>query len=339
MKKVYCPNCKKSVNYKIEKRDIKKFKGVEINTYENVGVCLSCNQDLYIPNLEDENINRISEEYIKNTNIVKGIDIIKFREKYNISQRELTAILDFGKMTINRYENGAIPTKSQSDYLKFLMNNDNNFVDKVEEAFNNNRISIKTYNKIKFKSDKEDTFEKDIQDLYRKSINKELKSELNIYNGYKEFNLDKVENIISYIASKVSNLTITSLNKYLWFIDSISINKRGIAITGLRYEHQQYGPTVINKKYNEISLLDSKYIREDYEDNNGTRTIIKSKENYSLEDLKDSELDIINEVIKKFKNKKVREISELSHKEDGWKKTKDFDLISFEYAINLKILN
>ena len=50
-------------------------------------------------------------------------------KKYNISQRELTSILDFGKMTINRYERGGVPTKSQSDYIKLLIeNNENNEV-------------------------------------------------------------------------------------------------------------------------------------------------------------------------------------------------------------------
>ena len=42
------------------------------------------------------------------------------RNKYDISQRELTAILDFGKMTINRYENGSLPSKSHSDYLRLI---------------------------------------------------------------------------------------------------------------------------------------------------------------------------------------------------------------------------
>ena len=36
-----------------------------------------------------------------------------------------------------------------------------------------------------------------------------------IYNGYKELDIEKVENIISYIASQTKNLTITSLNKYV----------------------------------------------------------------------------------------------------------------------------
>ena len=116
--RVYCPYCKKEVEYKVEKRDLKEFRGIEINTYENVAVCKECHQDLYVNEIEEKNNERIYELYREKANIIKPQDIIDLREKYDISQRELTAILGFGKMTINRYERGGVPTKSQSDYIK-----------------------------------------------------------------------------------------------------------------------------------------------------------------------------------------------------------------------------
>ena len=54
--------------------------------------------------------------------------------------------------------------------------------------------------------------------------------------------------------------------------------------------------------------------------------------------ISDSEKKIIDSVIKLLKNKKVTEISEMSHKEDGWRKTKRLEQISFEYAMNLKLI-
>ena len=275
--KHYCPFCRKDVEYKIEKRKISEFKGVEIDSYESVAVCNICNQDLYIDEIEIENNQRIYKAYRKKANIISPKDIIGLRKKYNISQRELTAILGFGKMTINRYERGGVPTKSQSDYIK-----------------------------------------------------------PDIYNGYKSLDLEKVENIISYIASKVNNLTITSLNKYLWYIDMLSFNQRTVSITGLTYQNQKFGPTIIDKKYDEISLLNDKYNREDFETENGNTTKIISNDNYSLDMISESEKEIIDTIIKKLKNKNVTEISDLSHKEEGWKKTKRFEIISFEYAMDLK---
>lgn len=335
--KIYCPYCKKEVEYKLEKRDVKEFRGVEINTYENVAVCKNCNEDLYVNEVENDNNNRIYEIYRSKTNIVKPQDIISLREKYMLSQRELTAILGFGKMTINRYERGAIPTKSQSDYIRVLIENENEFIKKTKEAYDKNNISRKTYDKIISKNLNEEVNQEDIQDLYRKYINRVLKRNPDIYNGYKIFDLDLVENIISYIASKVKNLTITSINKYLWFIDIVSFNQRGVSITGLTYQNQQFGPTIIEQKYKEISLLENKYTRNDYEDENGTKTFITSNKNYDLQNLSASEIKIINTIIKLLKDKNVNEISNLSHKEEGWKKTKRYEKISFEYAMNLSI--
>ena len=334
----YCPYCKKEVDYKIEKRDVKEFRGIEINTYENVAVCKECHQDLYVNEIEEKNNKRIYELYREKANIIKPQDIVNLREKYDISQRELTAILGFGKMTINRYERGGVPTKSQSDYIKLLIDNDSKFIEKVKEAYKNGSINEKTYKKIVSTNLENEISKDDIQDMYRRVINNSLELKPNIFNGYKLFDLELVENIISYISSKVSNLTITSLNKYLWFIDILSFNQRGVSITGLTYQKQQYGPTIIDQRYKEISLLDDKYIRNDYEDENGTRTIITSNKNFDLSKLKESEIKIINKIIKLLKNKNVTDISNMSHEEEGWKKTKKFDEISFEYAMNLNII-
>lgn len=336
--KVYCPYCKKEVEYKIEQRELKEFRGIEVNTFENVAICNECNQDLYVNKIEDENNERIYKIYREKANIIKAEDIVKLREKYDISQRELTAILGFGKMTINRYERGGLPTKSQSDYIKLLIENEDKFIEKVNEAYENNNITEKTYKKIVSEEQEENISKKRVQENIRRYLKEVLNRKPDIYNGYKSLDLEKVENIISYIASKVKNLTITSLNKYLWYIDMLSFNKRAVAITGLTYQNQKFGPTIVYKKYDELSLLDDKYQREDIETENGNTTKIISNENFNLDKINDSEKEIIDTIIKLLKNKKVTDISEMSHREDGWKKTKRLEKISFEYAMNLKLI-
>ena len=336
--KVYCPYCKKEVEYKIEKRKLKEFRGIEVNTFENVAICNECNQDLYVNKIEDENNERIYKIYREKANIIKAEDIVKLREKYDISQRELTAILGFGKMTINRYERGGLPTKSQSDYIKLLIENEDRFIEKVKEAYENNNITEKTYKKIVSEGQEENISKKRVQENIRRYLKEVLNRKPDIYNGYKSLDLEKVENIISYIASKVKNLTITSLNKYLWYIDMLSFNKRSVAITGLTYQNQKFGPTIVYKKYDELSLLDDKYQREDIETENGNTTKIISNENFNLDKINDSEKEIIDTIIKLLKNKKVTDISKMSHREDGWKKTKRLEKISFEYAMNLNIV-
>ncbi len=334
--KHYCPYCNSEQEYSIVKRIFKEYKGVKVNVEENVPICKKCKNELIINSIEDENLKRIYNKYMEIKNIITPSEIKNLRNRYGISQRELTAILDFGKMTINRYENGSLPSKSHSDYLKLIAKDEYVFFDKVTEAYDTNRISQKTFSKVKNVVNKQSIHDNNYElKLY---IENDLKTSPNIYNGFQVLDLEKLQNLISYIASK-TKLYLTSLNKYLWFIDMISYNKRTISVTGLTYIHEQYGPVIINRKYEEISKLDDKYKREDKEKNDGSiQSIITSNGNYDLSTFSDKEIKIIDYVIHLLSNKSVKEISNLSHKELGWRNTERFEKISFQYADNLKII-
>lgn len=328
-REVYCENCKEKVNYTVRREIINEYKGYEVNVLEKIGVCSICNNDLYIPQLESENFKNLYEKYRELANIISAEEIVEFRDKYNISQRELTSILNWGKMTINRYERGAIPGQSHNDLLSLIICNENIFKDKVEGAFQDGRITEKTYEKIKNKlSDSTKNILKDI------TIDS-LTHKEDEFNGYRKFDIERLINLISYIADNVE-LYKTSLNKYLWFVDLLNFKKNVRSITGLRYIKYTYGPVIEDFKYEDIlNYFDDKFYKEEYENGSNIQTKIKSKGNYDLSLFKDEEIEVINNVINILKEKKCKEISLLSHKEDGWIKNNDRDLISYEYADNL----
>lgn len=328
--KHYCPYCNSEEKYRIEKRIIEEYKGVKVEVEENITFCEKCSNEIIVNNIEDENLSRLYEKYREVQGTVSPNDIVNLREKYNLSQRELTSILGWGKMTINRYENGSLPTKSHSDYLVDLIKDEKRLLEKAKIAYGKNQITEKTFNKLSGIETKDN-------DL-RSYLEKELVREQSIYNGYKQFDIEKVENLISYIASKVDNLYLTSLNKYLWFIDMISFNRRAVSITGLTYMKEQFGPVVVGSKYEELSKLEDKYKREDSEKSDGGLiSKIRSEGNFDLSDFSKSEMEIIDEVIALLKDKSVKEISDLSHHELGWKKTDRFKRISFEFAEEMEI--
>ncbi|MBP3284470.1 MAG: DUF4065 domain-containing protein [Clostridia bacterium] len=328
--KHYCPYCNSVEKYRVEKRIIEEYKGIKVDVEEKVTFCEKCGNEIIVNNIEDDNLVRLYARYRELQGTVSSEDIVKLREKYNLSQRELTGILGWGKMTINRYENGSLPTKSHSDYLIDLIKDEKRLLEKAKMAYEKKQITEKTFDKL-VKNEKKDT------DL-RGYLEKELVREPNIYNGYKQFDIDKVENLISYIASKVDNLYLTSLNKYLWFIDMVSFQRRAVGITGLTYMKEQFGPVIVGAKYEELSKLEDKYKREDSEKNDGGLiSKIKSKGNFDLSDFTENEMEIVDEVIELLKDKSVKEISDLSHKELGWKKTERFKRISFEFAEEMVI--
>ncbi|MEG1411225.1 MAG: type II toxin-antitoxin system MqsA family antitoxin [Romboutsia sp.] len=196
-RKVYCEHCNEKVEYSIINEIKKEYKNVEVSVEQNIGICLKCGERLYVTELETVNLDRLYSKYREMTGIVSPKEIVAFREKYNISQRELVAILDWGKMTINRYERGSLPNQSHSEILKLIINNEVYFREKVEDTYKSGRITEKTYNAMHLTVDK---FQKDsLSNL----IEATLCHEPSIYNGFRKFDLYRLENLIGYIASKV----------------------------------------------------------------------------------------------------------------------------------------
>jgi len=331
MNTVYCPICKSEENYTIEKRLIREFKGYDVNVEEKVAVCKSCNNDIYISQIENENFNKLYGKYRELAGVIAPEEIVEFRNKYGISQRELTSILNWGKMTLNRYEHGSIPNTSNNDIIKLIISKENIFNEMVEDAYHDNRITEKTYKKIK------NRIQDSAKDELKKIMVNTLTNKEDEYNGYRKFDIEKLNNLISYIADNVE-LYKTSLNKYLWFIDFKNFKENIRSVTGLRYMRYTFGPIIEDFKYEELlNFLDDKFYKEEYEDDCKIITIIRSKGNYDLSIFKEEEMEVINNVISLLKEKSCTEISNLSHKEEAWIKNKNKDLISYEYAYELKL--
>ena len=335
MEKIFCEKCNKKVNYDIRKNTITEYKGQIVNVEENIAVCTECKNDIFVPDIENDNLKRLYAKYGELVGIISAEEIIKLREKYNISQRELVAVLGWGKMTINRYEKGALPSKSHSDILKDIIFNEERFKLTVKEAFGANRISQKTYDKLL------SSFQSSKKNIINSLLKLELSHEEDIENGFRKFDIERVENLISYIASKVDNLYKTSLNKYLWFIDFENFKENVRSITGLRYVKQQYGPVIENKGYEKIlDLLDDKFYKEETEDiySNSSKAKIISKNNYDMSIYTEDEIEVIDSVIEKLKNISCSQISDESHKEKGWIENDINNIISYDYADKLKMV-
>ncbi|EGO87959.1 YgiT-type zinc finger protein [Clostridium botulinum C] len=67
--KTFCPKCNKEVNYTIRKELMAEYKGEKVNVIENIGVCNECGEDIFIMNLEIDNLKRLYEKYGQLTGI------------------------------------------------------------------------------------------------------------------------------------------------------------------------------------------------------------------------------------------------------------------------------
>ncbi len=328
MERAYCCTCNQLVQYKVVSKILKEYKGCEVNVIENIGVCLKCNKELYVKDLEADNLIRLYDKYRELNSMVTPVEIKILRKKFNVSQRELVSILGWGKMTINRYEKGALADRSHNDMLRIIIEDENIFFEKVNDAYKSGRLTKKRYEELM-------SFDKNEENLYRTILKKQLSHEEDIYNGFRKFDYDKTENLISYISDKLGGIYLTSLNKLLFYIDLLNFRENVRSITGLRYMRYTFGPVIENHNYRILTMIDSKYRAEEREIDEKTAVLIKSCGNYDLNVFDEKEMIVINKVVDFFKGYSAKRISECSHKEDAWLKNKDNELISYEYADTL----
>ncbi|KXG78866.1 MAG: hypothetical protein PWP45_610 [Tepidanaerobacteraceae bacterium] len=121
--KRYCYYCDEDVEYTVREEEISdNIRGIEINFIGQIAYCNKCGNEIYIPELDDENIKKANAEYRKKAGIITTEEIENILTTYDISAKTLAKLLGWGEATIERYLKGITPLKLYSDELKKLQN-------------------------------------------------------------------------------------------------------------------------------------------------------------------------------------------------------------------------
>lgn len=314
-----CDNCGSKETYVKEYHH--KYNDIEF--YSKRRFCSKCNNLVYDEELDNE----ASKKAIREKNKILGVDpdkIIALRKKYNLTQEQFSKIIGCAKKTLISYEQGtSVPNDIYIVTLKMLLENPNIIKPMIES--NLSRYSLEEYQKITSK----------LSIIYEEEDNKKENQELSKYNGYTEYSLSKVKNLILYLSQ--NTILKTKLLKELFYCDFISYKNIGKSITGLEYKKYQFGPVprnyeqILNKLIQSKSISLNLIIDSDYECNQ-----ISSIEKPNTKDFAKEELDIINRVIKYFKNYSSKKIVDYSHKEKAFTDTKENNLISYDYAFDIE---
>lgn len=119
--KGYCTNCNKEVRLKEEKRfETYPVKGEEITVEATVFVCTDCEHDVWLPEIDDENLDKAYEIFRKKHGLLMPHEIQAIREKYGLSQTAFAKVLGFGEKTITRYENGSLQDDAPNNLLMLV---------------------------------------------------------------------------------------------------------------------------------------------------------------------------------------------------------------------------
>jgi transcriptional regulator with XRE-family HTH domain len=236
-----------------------------------------------------------------------GQRIKELRVKVGMSQQRLAEILGVSRPTISQIENDE--RKIFADELIKLSETFNTSVD--------NLLNI----------------EKSPQIILEESKSRRKTRQI-IRINVPQRNINKFKEVLLYVLNRIGskpNVGETVIYKLLYFIDFDFYEKYEDQLIGATYLKNRYGPTPI-----EFKKLVEKMIRE--------KEITKIKSEYfqypqtkylplrkaDLSELRASEIEIINDVLKRLSDMSAAQLSEYSHNDVPWLTTDEGKAIEYE---------
>jgi len=340
MKSLFCFKCGRDKNVRIvSKREKYEVKGETFSILARFYVCAGCGSEIFEKELDKENLELLYGKYRKTHGLLTSGQIKDIRKKYSLSQRAMTHLLEWGEVTLSRYENGSIQDPVHNEVLGFIQKPEN-----MLEIYKKNKHLLAPKDREKLGSKLDELLKDTKKGVGLISLFESLLSEdesANEYTGFKKFNLQKTKNLILYIAENSNGILKTKVNKLLFYIDFLFFKKFTISITGNKYVRLQFGP--IPDNYDDIINL---MVREDLLEKhevifNRNKSIVgeelAAKFPADKEAFNEDEIKIIDFCIEKFKKFNCGQISEYSHREKPYKETEEKALISYRLAKDLSL--
>ena len=330
----YCDVCGKEVETRvITQPETFKICGEEITVEAKILVCAECNEELFCEELDSQTLVSAYNEYRRRHKLLFPEEIKKIREQYGLSQRSFAKLLNWGDKTINRYEKGSLQDKVHNSLLLFLKDPEN-----MKTYLKENDIAIDEKQKEKLldtveklKQNTEHCTDREFFELFFATIPSEE-------NGFKEFDYEKICAMVLFFTHKSLGLLKTKLMKLLNYSDMVFYKENGISISGLKYVHLPYGPVPENYDmlFGKISADHIAHIEVVYDNGYEKHQVIPECD-MQIEALTKEELDVLERIYKKFKDFGSVEISKYSHEENGYKSTKQGEIISYKYAKDIQL--
>jgi putative zinc finger/helix-turn-helix YgiT family protein len=338
MREYLCGNCnfvdesKTKIETRLEKVPVK---GEDTEITSEIRVCSKCGEDIFDEKLEEKNLGIAYDIYRKKHNLLFPGEIKAIREKYSLSQNNLAKLLGWGEVTLSRYENGSLPEESHNNLLKL-----------IEDPFNMKRlldenptcINEKSYKKVSNKLEEMLLARTPGKIIEVVSISNK-KNQPGLLTGYTIFRPELLMEMIMFFAAKPGGVLKTKLNKLLWYRDFSHFLKYKVSISGATYIHLPFGPVPDNYELFLYSLSEQgslTHIEQDFGNGFiGEKFIAErevKKEVFSLQ-----ALAVLEGVYRLFDTYTSKGISEISHKEIGYIKTKTGEPISYAYAGELLV--
>ena len=315
----------------VEMMDTEIFKDEEVTFKGTYQYCPIEDELVETEDMIRANSLAMKDAYREKMHLLTSKEIIEIREKYNVSQKDFSEILNWGRATITRYENHQVQDRGNDNVLRKIDSDPKWFLEMLKES--KGRIPEKAYDKYHHKANEQ--FRKKRNQYLIDSI-KSLYADYEdeVLTGAAELNLTKVVEMINYLASRVGSLHKVKLAKMLWFSDNLHYKQNGRAITGLAYAALRMG--AVPEGYDQIVLLDGvKFDTVWYGDNLAYK--FKPSPGFEIKELSEAEIKTLDYIISELGNFNTDEIIHRMHEEEAYKCTDSNCIIPYTFAEQLTI--
>lgn len=151
----FCIECSRKVTYSVKSERVElNVRGTKFSYVELFAICEECGSEIYLPEINDANVEAREEAYRKAARLITVNEINEILDKYNIGAGPLAKLIGFGEVTINRYLKGQLPSRDHSDKLLNLKYNRDLMKELLEKG--RSKITSVAYEKCRERIDELD---------------------------------------------------------------------------------------------------------------------------------------------------------------------------------------
>ena len=338
MKDSFCPNCEEytETTVRVEK-EVYNVRGEPTEIEAEVTICQKCGEKIFDEERDSRNLKIAYSHYREKHNLLSPDEIRTIREKYGLSQRALSRLLGWGEITIHRYESGAVQDNGHNSLLHLVENPEN-----MQKLFEANRNRLPSYVAARLEKRIASFSQEDNEQAFQISFERLVSHQhVDLTSGFKEYDLEKLKNMILYLVNRLGSVLETKLNKLLWYCDFLHSKETSVSITGAQYIRLPFGP-VPNNYERIIGIMQPDLLNVDEIPFNTKEGIVLGKQFTALVKPDESifseqEIKVMNFIADTFRNDTSTSIKEKSHHETAYKKCEDGDILSYEYAKELSL--
>ena len=331
-----CENCQSTRETQIvERKETIPVKGDKIEVRTSVRVCSVCDKDVYDRGLDNATLIKAYDLYRRNHNLLSPGEIVSLRETYGLSQRSLSGLLGWGEVTISRYELGSLPDEAHNQLLCFLQNPWNMRDLLLKQGY---RLNDAARRKLTERLESLIEAQTSAKIVSMVAVKHSTPSALT---GFLPFSPNVLKEMIVYFCLQGGGVFKTKLNKLLWYADFEHFRRHTVSISGATYVHLQYGPVVTDYEIHLAGLFEEGILTQNevfFENGNGAEQLIACREP-DLSLLSPTAIEVLATISEKFAAMTSKMISDYSHQEDAYLKTKMSEPIPYLYAATLKAVS